>query len=289
MITLNEYIDFLSKNASINFDGDLNAFEIQKFRGTPIVFFNKKNIIFKLVKKNDIIAVTCDFIKKTNKSDTDNKNKIENTNSVENHEIAFLTIPDKNGNKITQQVYISKWSEEMTFLDTNYVLYTKELHNDNYKKTYLKNRKKVKTVVVLSLLIFTFFITGFKINNTAIPFINPVDYRQLIVDDSIRSINISNKNRDALVDNIDLQNKKQKTEINFKNVSDIPKIDKDTNTLKETKTTLEAKKITNNKELIADNSNKVNNEIENKKKKKQQAVIKVINSKPTVTFRSTDF
>jgi hypothetical protein len=286
MIKLNEFIDFLYKNTSINFDGDLNGYEIQKFRTDPIVFFNKKNIIFKLKRDNNIIAVTCAYSGKNNKDKTDQKNDVVAINSVEN--LKNLTITDKNGNKLTQQAYISKWSDEMSSIHTSYVLYTKELHNDELKKIYLKNRKKVKNVVFLSLFIFTFILTGFKINNT-IPFINPIDYRQLIVDDSVRTIKISDNNRDALVDNIDDQSKKRKTENTLKNVSDTPKIDKDTNKLKETNTTLITKEITNNKKLITENSTKVTDENDNKKKKKRQAVIKVINTKPTVTFRSTDF
>ena len=257
-MTIEKYIHFFDSNNFIclKSTGDKQFF-IEKNNETPIAFFGNNEIVFKLNDGNSYFAIKLfdqiildDNPLLINKKNYDDSVLIENKLKPDDCRIDEIIFDEKSSCK----VLISPWVDGEILVNCNFP-FVKQLHNLESNKAYKKFRTRVKSGVLTALTTLIFFISGVKFMYPDELFINPIDYKQLIVDDSIRTVNIAlNKNKIKIAEpEIKIITKP----IDIPTITDLvvvkPEIEK-TETAEKNKSKTEKNK--KNKNLVATSDNK---------------------------------
>ena len=289
MLSLDSYITFFNCQSKISLNGNASDFFIEKDEIGPIIYFNKRTLILKVSNGNQLYALKCNHTKKTNQ--LENEVLLSKQTELKTIQGFFrIFIPNINGDTVLEDVIVANWLDEFSYLGGN-IRYIKEIHELDSKNIYLKRRRKVKLNVLAYLSVFFFSLFIIKFFNPNGIFVNPIDYQQLVLDDSLRTSNMfSNKNVVLVPDNEVKILKKPINTPTITDLTDVYKIEEEIksnleNTKKATLIKLENK---NRKKIAAIKSKKDTMDIK-KRKIKEEKAIKIINNKSSVTFRSTDF
>ncbi len=288
MTSIDNYIHFFSTNNKIRFTNSANDFTIITENNELIAYFSDDAVIIKLYDSTHFYALKC-FSNNTSQEQHIIYDKNSITDTTEELPAVLeqaLNIIDNEGSEYNVKPLLTEWIDDSLFLNcTN--RFIKKLHHNESNIAYKKVRKKIKAAVVVSLSTVLAIITGVKIVSPNAILVNPIDYRQLIVDDSIRTVSIALNNNKipAAPSEIKIITKP----IEIQTITDLLKVD---NTFVKK---VPASKIISEKNKIKNKKNKSvaslsdSKKAKNRNKKAELNAVKVINTKGTVTFRSTDF
>ena len=288
-ITLENYISLFENQDNIRLESNAVLYHIEKENNEPILFFSDHEAVIKISDDQGFYALKC-YINADNYS----KNDIYGSKIIEKHKVDqnlfkeySLEVADQAGTLQHAKVIVAPWIDDVAFLncDTRYI---KKMHDIGSNAVYKKLRRKVKGAVFSAVIIFLLSISSIKLMFPNEIYINPIDYKQLIAADSIRTVNLALNKTNSSRNNYNLASNEAKpgeksvfikesaNEVFSILVPEPVKADKPPVVkVKETKVT-----------VVAPVKKKV---VLQKKKELNDQEIKVIHSKSKVTFKSTDF
>lgn len=283
MITIEQYLHYFSEKETIEFSASHEVFTIIKENGEPFAYFNENSIIFKLYDGVSFYALKCftDYKNSNDKIVYDQDHLAENNLETTIVCQKDLQINISNSFENTTALH-TNWIDDVLFLNCNH-RYKKELYNNENNALYKKRRTKIKAGVLTTLTILLICVSGIKYMQPNAIFINPIDYRQLIVDDSLRTVEIAmNKNKIPVTKS---EIKIITKTIDIQTIADIVSDDKTfINKAAETKKNIEYAIAKNKKAKLEAASKKLKTDTKVAKEKEKEK-----KSKSNVTFKSTEF
>ncbi len=290
-LTIIDYIYFFSNQDVIRLHDSKRVLNFVKENNEPVAFFDTESIIFKVTDGNDFFALKSfvNDVKFHNNAIYDleflKNNNIECV-LLQEFEIKYL---NNRGISETKKILLAPWIDDVSFVDCKN-RFVKQLHHNESNNLYVKRRRKVKAGVLIALGTLLFFISTIKLKFPDEIFVNPIDYRQLIVDDSTRTINLAINNNKIQIAKSEIKIITKPIEIpTITNLVVDSNLDKKqiSESIEQEKKIVKKKQKT--KKLVADHETAKDNVTPRKKKDAELNAIKVINSKSAVTFRSTEF
>ena len=288
-ISIENYISLFENQDSIRLESSAVLYLIEKENNEPILFFSDTEAVIKISDGQDFYALKC-FVNAANYS----KNAIYSSKIIEKYKVDqslfienFLEVADQTGTVQHAKVIVAPWIDDASFLNCN-TRYIKKMHDIGTNVVYKKLRRKVKGAVFSAVAIFLILISSIKIMFPNEIYFNPIDYKQLIAADSIKTVNLALNKTSSSKNNYNLASndakpgeksvfiKESANEVFSILVPEPVKVDKPIiKKVQETKVT-----------VVAPVKKKV---VPQKKKDLNEEEIKVIHSKSKVTFKSTEF
>lgn len=294
---IQDYINYFSSKENIALDGVGARYSIVKKMDEPVAFFDDESVIFKVKHNNDFHVLKC--IETNYNVDWNEIIDVAPLPDQANSEQHILLVEEQAGNSYKKTVVVAPWNEEV-LAELNITRYARQLHDPKNNSEYRKHRTKVKVAVVTALSLVFMGIAGTK---SAFPnqiYVNPIDYRQLILDDSIRSVNIAtnkikNVDKELVIKKKDIALPTITDLVNDKNGSEKLVLEQKAKKEVAVKKNLELRKEKEQekerirKAIEASNIEPKDSASIKKKRERTEEAVRVMNAKKTVNFKSTDF
>jgi hypothetical protein len=290
---IQDYIIYFSSKDNIALDDAGTRYSIVKKMGEPVAYFDDKSVIFKVQHNDDFHVLKC--VETNINVDWNEIIDVAPLPDEANSEQRILIVEQQAGNSYKKTVVVAPWNEAI-LAELNITRYAKQLHDPKNNSVYRKHRTKVKTAVVVALSVVFMGIAGTKSAYPNQIFVNPIDYRQLILDDSIRTVNIAlnkieNASKELVIKKKDIALPTITDLVNDKNGSEKlvleQKFKKDIAVKKNLEIQKEKERVQKAAEALKAEP-KDSASIKKKRERTEEAV-RVINEKKTVNFKSTDF